>query len=304
MLTDTDTATAINWHWHPDVFVVLLLIQGAYLLGVGPLRRHFDWADSVDPRHVAAFSLGVLVIFIAAGTPLHELSEGYLFSAHMLQHVLLTLVAPPLLLLGTPGWLLRPLLRLPIVMPAARFLTLPLVAFVLFNVVFAIWHLPVLYDLTLGDHPIHIAEHLLFMGTALLMWWPILSPLPELPRLSYPSQMLYLFLLSVAQLPVFAVITFSDRLLYTGYAEAPRLWNLSALNDQQIGGIFMKVAGMLIFLLVLAIVFFRWFHHEAEQEQAPALTRRQHVLIQDLEKHLETEGTKKDGGAEIDHRSE
>ena len=111
-------------------------MTGAYLLGVGPLRRHFGWAQRVGAGQVTLFLIGVLVIVIALLSPLHDLGDSYLFSAHMVQHLLLTLVAPPLLLMGTPPWLIRPLLTGPRVLRAARFLTLPVVAFVLFNMVF------------------------------------------------------------------------------------------------------------------------------------------------------------------------
>ena len=260
----------IAWHGHPSIIAGLIVLTGAYLLGVGPLRRRYGWAQRIGSGKVAVFLTGVLVIIVALLSPLHELGDEYLFSAHMVQHLLLTLVAPPLLLMGTPPWLLRPLIHSPRILGAARFLTLPVVAFVLFSVVFAVWHVPSLYDLALRERSIHILEHLTFLVAGVIMWWPILSPLPELPRSPYIIQMLYLFLQPTVPSIIGAVITFSHGVLYSWYEAAPRIWNISAHTDQQLGGVIMWVPGGLAFLLALAVVFLVW----ASQEESEALGQR------------------------------
>ena len=252
----------VAWHGHPSVVAGLIALTVVYLLGVGPLRQRFGWAERVDTGQVTAFLTGVLVMFVALLSPLHELGDNYLFSAHMVQHLLLTLVVPPLLLLGTPPWLLRPLLRYPQVLGTARFLTLPVVAFLLFNVVFAAWHVPALYDLALRERGIHILEHLMFLVVGVIMWWPILSPLPELPRARYIVQILYLFIQPTVPSILGAVITFSGGVLYTWYAEAPRVWAISPHTDQQIGGLIMWVPGGLVFLITLMVVFLVWASRE------------------------------------------
>ena len=257
-----------HWHGHPDVLLGLAILEGAYLLGVGPLRERYGLADSVEPRQVATFTLGVLVIFFSLLSPIHILSDRYLFSAHMLQHVLLTLVAPPLFILGTPDWLIRPLLRPNPMFRLARLATHPVPAFALFNVAFAVWHIPGLYNLSVTNHGFHIAEHILFMATAVLMWWPIASTMPELPRLSYPLQMLYLILLSIAQIIVFAPITFAREPLYQWYVDAPKVWPLSAVVDQQLGAIIMKIGGGILFMTLIIVAFFKWFNQEEEKTVA------------------------------------
>ena len=259
-----------HWHAHPEVLIGLAMLEGAYLLGVGPLRERYGLAEATDPRQVATFTLGVIVILVSFVSPLHVLSDRYLFSAHMLQHVLLTLVAPPLLIAGAPDWLLRPFLRPDLVFRLARLVTHPVPAFVLFNIVFSIWHLPALYDLSVTYHLVHIGEHLMFMGTAMLMWWPLTSNMPELPRLSYPLRMVYLFLLSIAQIIVFAPITFSRVPLYESYVDAPRILAMSAVVDQQIGAIIMKIGGGAIFLTLLIVAFFRWYSSEQERTRTEA----------------------------------
>lgn len=251
-----------HWHGHPDALIGLVALQGFYLAGVGPFRKRYNLATSVNPLQIASFTLGVLVIFLSLLSPLHILSDQYLFSAHMLQHMFLTLVAPPLLILGTPGWLIRPLLRPNLMFKLTKFLTNPVIAFFAFIIIFSVWHIPGLYNLSVTNHGIHIFEHLIFIASAVLMWWPLTSTMPEIPRLSYPLGMLYLFLLSLAQIIVFAPITFSQSPLYEWYANAPRISAITPVMDQQIGAIIMKIGGSLYFLVLIIVLFFRWYNSE------------------------------------------
>ena len=212
----------------------------------------------------ALFVGGLLLMFLSLNGPLHDLSDYYLFSAHMVQHLVLTLWVPPLLILGTPGWMLRPALRIGWVASIARRMTNPRMAFVIFNVVVAAWHLPPAYNTAMAWHQVHIVQHLMFLVSATWMWWPLLSPLPELPRLAYPGQMLYCFLMSIPMSLVATYITLADHVLYPAYSSAPRVWGITPLADQQIGGLIMWVPGGLFFLLVMSVVFFRWAAADAD----------------------------------------
>jgi putative membrane protein len=243
-------------------------------LGVGPLRQRYNLADDVDPRKIATFTLGVLVIFVAVLSPIHVMAEEYLFSIHMTQHVLITLVAPPFLIMGTPDWLLRPLLRPNWAFWVMRRLTNPIGAFLAFNLVFSIWHLPSLYEISVINHGVHFVEHALMLGTGILMWWPLTSPMPELPKVSPPIAMLYLFGLSLAQLIVFGALVFSAEPLYDFYVNAPRISALSPLADQQIGAIIMKIGGGFLFLGLLVVIFFKWYGTEERKRLAEAEERR------------------------------
>lgn len=263
-----------QWGGHPDALIGLIVLQTAYLLGVGPLRQRYNLADDVDPRKVATFTLGVLVIFVAVLSPIHVVAEKYLFSVHMTQHVLITLVAPPFLIMGTPDWLIRPLVRPNWAFRGLRLLTNPIGAFVAFNLVFSIWHLPRLYDASVTNHGVHVVEHLMMAGTGILMWWPLTSPMPELPRVSAPVAMLYLFGLSIAQLIVFGALVFSSEAIYQFYVNAPRISALSPLADQQIGAVIMKLGGGLLFLGLLVVIFFRWYGEEERRRQAESEERR------------------------------
>lgn len=246
-----------RWALHPSVVIGLVLLGGLYVF-LGGL--------AAPRRQAASFAGALVVLFAALNGPLHNLSDRYLFSAHMVQHLVLTLLFPPLLLYGTPAWVVRPLLRPAWIGRWAARLTRPVPAAVLFTAPVALWHVPGFYEAALRDHDLHVAQHLVFLATSVLMWWPILSPVPELPRLAYPGQMLYLFLLGIPMSVVGALITLAERVLYPFYAEAPRVWELEPLADQQIGGLMMWVLGGLIFWLAMTVVWFRWSVREREGE--------------------------------------
>jgi putative membrane protein len=214
----------------------------------------------------AYFYSALVLIFLSLNGWLHDLSDYYLFSAHMVQHLLLTLIAPPLLIMGTPGWMLRPALRWPIVGPLARWVTTAPRCFLIFNAVLAVWHLPPMYEFAMEHHNIHIVQHLCFMVAATLMWWPILSPLPELPRISYPTQMLYLFLMSIPMSLIAICIGYADHILYPAYSSAPRIWGITPLQDQLIGALIMWVPGGLFFFVIISVVFFRWQQRDGDED--------------------------------------
>ena len=263
-----------QWGGHAEALVGLIVLELAYLFGVGPLRDRYDLADRVDPKQVATFTTGVLVIFVALLSPIHAISEKYLFSMHMTQHVMITLVAPPLLILGTPDWLIRPLLRRKWAFRLARYLTHPILAFAAFNLIFSFWHVPALYNLSVTNHAVHFVEHFVMIASATLMWWPLTSIMPELPRISYPIQMVYLFGLSLAQIIVFGMLTFAREPIYQFYVNAPRISSITPLADQQIGAIIMKLGGGILFLSLLVVAFYRWYGDEERKTKAEASERR------------------------------
>jgi len=219
---------------------------------------------------IACFVAGLLVLFLSLNGPLHDLSDDYLFSAHMVQHLLLTMLVPPLLIAGIPGWMLRPSLRVPGVFAVARRISTGAAAFVIFSVTMIGWHVPPLYNLAMTHHPVHIVEHLCFLVAATIMWWPIMGSLPELPRLSYPGQLLYVFLLMIPMLIISIFITYADTVLYPFYAQAPRIWPITALQDQRLGGLIMWIPGGLIYISVLSVIFFKWVARGAEDGTAEA----------------------------------
>lgn len=246
------------WSLHPSVLVGTGVLGALYVYGIGPWRK----ARGLPPApawRVACFAGSLLLLLGALNGPIHDLSDYYLFSVHMAQHLVLTLMFPPLLLLGLPAWLVEPLVRPAPVRRVARVLTQPVVAAVIFTVTIAVWHLAPYYDVMMRDHNVHIATHLMFMATATLMWWPVMGPAPDvLPRLGYGLGMLYLFLVGIPMQIVAALITLSGSVLYPWYAVAPRMWGLSPLDDQQLGGLLMWVPGNLYMFLVIGVLFLVW----------------------------------------------
>lgn len=262
------------WKLYPSFLAGWLLLGGVYFLFAGPLRSRFPGSRPVPPARLASFAAGLALMLISLQGPLHELSDTYLFSAHMVQHLAVMLVMPPFLIYGLPDWMLRPALRLPGMTALARALTRPLVAFALINVVFGAWHFPGPYDLMMRDHDVHILMHLMIMATGVVMWWPVMSPLPELPRIPGPLQMVYLFVLGIPMMVVAALITFSRTALYAWYGQAPRLFGLSLLDDQRLGGVIMWVPGALVLWIGITAVYFRWSRTEVREDEEEMLGLR------------------------------
>lgn len=267
----------IEWPFYPSVVAGLALLAAAYLGAATIWRPRFPGSRPVGAARVAAFLGGIATILLALNSPIDSLGDEYLFSAHMIQHLLLALPAPPLLLLGTPGWMLRPaLVRWPALRRLGRALTAPLVAYALFNVVFAGYHIPAIYDAALASEPLHIVMHIALLVTGVITWWPILSPLPdELPPLPTGLQMAYLFAQTLPSLAIGALQTFADRVLYARYATAPRVWGwLDPLTDQQIGAVLMWVGGGTFLLCAFVFVFLRWSAaNEARERRYRAASR-------------------------------
>jgi putative membrane protein len=270
-----------QWHVHPDVVLVVVALEAGYLLALrylGP-GRVASGEPAASRGQIVAFTLGVATIWVAAGWPIHDLAEGYLYSVHMVQHLLLSLVAPPLLLLGTPAWLARTLLRPAWLFGIVRRLSRPLPALLMFNAVIALTHWTVVVDLAARSELAHFGFHAALFGTALLMWMPVVSPLIELPRLPYPGQMLYVFAQSLLPTVPASFLTFGSTPLYQVYADAPRTFGISAITDQRLAGLFMKIVGGLLLWSVIAVLFFKW-HAQESADGSDALQWR------DLERDL------------------
>jgi len=261
-----------RWNIHPSIPIGLGILVLAYALGAGPLRRRGRLGPPVDRLRAATFGLGIVSFFLALTGPIHDLSDSYLFSVHMLQHLIITLVAPPLVLLGTPGWMIRPLLRLRAVNGVFRLLTRAPVAYILFSGMLAVWHVPRFYGETLIDLPTHIFEHLLFIAAAFIAWWPVLSPIGEM-RLRPPLQVFYLILLTLPMKGLGAALTMQGDVLYPAYALAPRVYGISPMEDQKIGGLLMWLPSGSVLWGAAAIVFYRWWRKDQETEAAETQAR-------------------------------
>lgn len=276
-----DSTINLDWHPHVDVWLLMILLVGLYVLAVNKWGRE----EASDPDHPVGrkkgilFGLGVLSMWIGADWPIHEISENYLLSVHMVQHMLFTFIAPPLLLMGIPTWMYRKMLAGPRVMKVARTLTRPLLALVVFNAVIAITHWPALVDLSLRVELVHFLVHSVLVVTALMMWWPVIGPLPETARLSDPAKMLYLFGQSILPTVPASFLTFADGTVYEFYANVPRLWGSTVVGDQQLAGLIMKIGGGLLLWSIIAVLFFKW---SAKEESGSA----EEVAWDDFEREL------------------
>jgi putative membrane protein len=260
----------LNYTPPPSAVAGLAGVLVLYVLCVGRYRDRFAGSAPVPPARQVTFVSGLLVMLLALATPLDTIGDQYLFTAHMLQHLLLTLVAAPLLLGGTPAWLLREILRATRLTSFVRWARHPIVAFFTFNVVFSLAHVPAFYELTLSNEALHALEHLVFVGTAMLMWMPVLSPAPDIAA-RYPAlgQVMYLFLQTVPASLLGALLSSTASAYYPTYVLAPRITSLSPLEDQQLGGLIMWVGSGLYFLIATGVVFFIWASREEAANRRP-----------------------------------
>jgi putative membrane protein len=266
------------WHFHPDVWTLIVLLAGAYWL---VLRRETarTGKPSATTGQKVAFAAGVAALFAASDWPIHDLGEGYLYSAHMVQHLLVTLVAAPLLLLGTPSWLIQRLLSPKWLLTIVKTVAKPVPNLFQANAILVLSHWPVVVEGTLRHHELHFVAHAVLLTSALIMWLPVVSPHPEIPRLPPILQMLYLFVQTIVPTIPASFLTLGHGLLYPIYGEFPRLWGISAITDQQVAGLIMKIgAGMYLWALI-GVIFFRWY---ADEERKP----RDVLLWDDVEREL------------------
>ena len=267
------TEGAFAFHLHPQVLLLIVGLGVSYVAAlrrVGPLFHPRPDEPPATGRQKLAFALGLVALWVALGWPLHDIAERRLYSAHMVQHLVLALVAPPLLLIGTPPWMAQLLVRGRRVRAIVRWVSRPVPALVIFNAVLVASHWPALVDGTLHSEPLHGLIHHVLLGASVVMWMPVLSPLPEVPRLSLPAQMGYLFLQTFVPTVPASFLTFGSEPLYRAYIPMPRMWGVSALDDMRIAGLIMKLGGGLLLWSIIAVIFFRWYARE-QAESSPAL---------------------------------
>jgi putative membrane protein len=252
----------IDWrHWHNEPYLIggLVLLGWLWALLAGPLRSRLAPGEPFPRRQAWYYDSSLVLFYLAVGSPLDQIGERFLFSAHMAQHQLLMYPVPVLFLCGLTSWMVdvpldRPWLRRPL-----RWLLGPLGCGTVATVVIGVWHAPSLYEWALQDKVVHVAEHLSFFAASVIFWWPLLSPSRAFPKVGYGSQMIYIFCLEVTMTPLFAYITFSPDVLYPTYEFAPRLLrNFGAVDDQLLAGTMMKLISMGVSLLAFGISFYRW----------------------------------------------
>jgi putative membrane protein len=252
----------IDWrHWHNEPFLTGGLILAGWLYAIlsGPLRGGLAPGAPYPAGKAVMFYSALVLFYLAVGSPLDQVSERFLLSAHMVQHLLIMYPVALLILLGTPAWMVDPLLSRPALRTPLGMLFHPMTCALVSTAVISLWHAPFLYDWALRDKLVHVGEHLMFLAASLLYWWPLASPSAAFPAPGYGARLIYICCTEVAMIPVAAYIVFSGDILYPTYEYAPRLIaGFTPAVDQLTAGAIMKVTGIAVSLAAMAICFFKW----------------------------------------------
>jgi putative membrane protein len=244
---------------HIEVWVLIIAVVASYTYAIrkiGP--RIVTTGEVVTRKQLTAFIAGVLMLWVASDWPIHDISEEYLYSVHMFQHMMYSYFVPPLVLLATPYWLFDLIFSSNRSRRVINFATKPVIAGVLFNLVIMITHIPALVNQSVSNGPLHYALHVLVITSSLLMWFSVCGP-DKQRHLSYGGKTIYLFLMSVVPTVPAAWLTFAEGAVYKHYDIAVRVWGLSVTTDQQLAGAIMKTGGSIFLWSIIVFIFFRRF---------------------------------------------
>lgn len=255
-------------HWEVWGLLFAIACGGIYVARVIGPKVVEPGTKIISTRQAVSFWLALGSMAAASVWPLHDIAEQRLYSGHMFQHLVLTMVVPPLFLLSCPTWLAQLLVasggRL---WRVIRTLATPILAFSIFNGFNLLSHWEPFVTTSVTNGPFHFTAHVLFVSTALIMWLPICGPWPEL-RLSIPGQMVYLFAQSILPTLPAAWLWLSHTPVYGTYDQPIRLWGITVMDDQAAAGLIMKVLEAAYLWAIIAVLFFRWAarHHAADRE--------------------------------------
>jgi len=274
--------SAWTWRWQPFVGVWLVVggVAAAYawaIVRLEPKRLAGDNRPTAR-REIVLFGLGLLTLWIGADWPIGLLGAGYLLSVKILQYLLFAYIAPALMLMGTPRWLLRRMIRGRIAFRLARRFSRPLLPLIIFNGTLIATRLPIVVDNLASSQLWSFVLDLAVIGSGFVFWWPALARLPELNPMSYGVRVGYLGLnLFLPTVPA-SFFTFSDYPIYSLYELAPRVHGISAVADQRVAGLTMKVLGGAILVTAMSVMFFRWYRQETAADGEPAAARSDQAL--------------------------
>ncbi|MFD2673659.1 cytochrome c oxidase assembly factor CtaG [Marinicrinis sediminis] len=276
--------------WSPLFLLLFIGVAIVYLLLVGPWSIRFKESEAVAWWRKAVFLIGLTLLYLTQAGPLSLLAH-LMFSAHMFNMAVSYILVPPLLLIGIPAWMLRPLLRIR-VLQYLKFLMHPLLTMVFFNAAFSFYHIPTIHDYVMTNYEVHAAYYVLLLVTSLMMWWPIINPLSDEEQLSGLKKMGYIFANGVLITPACALIVFANEPMYNTFTD-PTIWaeamgycvpagqdwvltqfsgpqfftSMSALDDQQLGGVIMKLLQETLYGILLLYVFKEWYRNENPEKE-------------------------------------
>ncbi|HEY2602933.1 MAG TPA: cytochrome c oxidase assembly protein [Thermoleophilaceae bacterium] len=256
-----------RWSFDPSQLVVVVLFATVYLRRFVQARREAGGRGAGWPQ-LAAFSGAILVMLIALVSPIDALGEDYLFSMHMVQHILLGDIAPLLVLLSLSRVIMRPLTRrLMSVERALGPFAHPATGIAVWLTMIYVWHIPAMYDAALNHDGIHALEHTCFFIGGIAVWWPLIQPVPMRRRLTGLGVFGYLIAakISIGLLGIF--LTWSHGVAYPYYEHVPRIWGLSAIEDQNLGGAIMMVEQSIVLVIAFVILFVRMLLQSEQDEK-------------------------------------
>ncbi|RFU71141.1 cytochrome c oxidase assembly factor CtaG [Peribacillus saganii] len=271
--------------WSPYFFISLLVISAIFFLAATKYRIKFKDSEPITTKQTVLFIVSVVLLYAVKGSPL-DLLGHIMFSAHMTQMAVLYLAIPPLLILAIPKWMWRSFLNIKVIGRVFSFCTIPLISLIVFNGLFSFYHIPLIFDFIKTDMLLHAIYTSILFITVIFMWWPLVNQLPEQETLSGVKKVGYIFGNGILLTPACALIIFADAPMYSTFSD-PNAWaqamelcvpssalsslNLSGpemfnglplLEDQQLGGILMKVIQEIVYGTVLGYIFFAWFRKE------------------------------------------
>ncbi|MEM6428085.1 MAG: cytochrome c oxidase assembly protein [Deinococcota bacterium] len=255
------------WQFEPIPVAGIINLCIVYALGVGPLRIAY-FQKPFPTLKAVSFAVSMAIFLLVIITPLHLVAEVYLVSAHMAQFMVLICLAAPLFMASLPAWLLQPILTYKYVQPIMRVLTRPLIAFVIYNLTFTLWHIPPIFRVFLYSELWHGALYISVFATTCLALFPVMSPLPEVfPKLAVGKRLGYLLAMLIAHFPLAGVVAFYPRPLYPFYQ--PQVFGLTRLQDQYTGSAIMAVSLLLTVLTGIAITFVQWLANTEDASHQP-----------------------------------
>ena len=273
--------STVQLELHPEVWAAVgaLIASGFYVSRVmGPLAMQGanPPAKILTKKQKVCFTFGVLILWLSADWPIHDIAEKHLYFVHMAQHLLISFVVPPLLLLATPEWLARLVLAdATRITSTLRVLCKPVVAGVIFNAIQVLTHWQVVVNMSVDNGLFHYFIHLLVFITALAMWVPVVG-VPREWQLPEPGKMVYLFMMSIVPTVPAAWLTFAEGAVYSAYDNVTQLWGISVTSDQQAAGVVMKVIGGGYLWVLIAVLFFRWSAKQHKINEASRRNRYSH----------------------------
>jgi putative membrane protein len=249
-----------RYQFHPEVWVLVGCLSIAYVymvrvIGPGAVPAG---QPAVTRFNIGCFVAAMVMLWVASDWPMHDISEEYLYSAHMLQHMMLSYFLPPLVLMATPEWLLRVLIGNGRLYRVFAFLCRPVTAALIFNAIIVITHIPGVVNASVDNGPLHYGLHLLVVLASLVMWMPVVGPFPEwqIPPL---GKCIYLFVQSLVPTIPAAWLTFAEGTVYNAYEQPVRVWGMSITDDQQLAGAIMKTGGSVFLWSIIIFLFFKRF---------------------------------------------